>query len=45
MDAELTDAEQMNPESLDTLRWIHGSPSARRNTDPLIQVHRHDPIF
>jgi glyoxylase-like metal-dependent hydrolase (beta-lactamase superfamily II) len=24
-------------------RWIHGSPSARRNTDPAIQVHRYDP--
>jgi glyoxylase-like metal-dependent hydrolase (beta-lactamase superfamily II) len=23
--------------------WIHGSPSARRNTDPGIQVHAHDP--
>ena len=25
------------------LRWIHGSPSARRNTDPAIQVHFYDP--
>ncbi len=24
------------------VRWIHGSPSARANTDPLIQVHRYD---
>ena len=23
--------------------WIHGAPSARRNTDPPIQVHAHDP--
>ncbi|WP_052371834.1 hypothetical protein [Amycolatopsis taiwanensis] len=25
------------------IRWIHGSPSARRNTDPPIQVHAYDP--
>ena len=25
------------------VRWIHGSPSARRNTDPKIQVHACDP--
>ena len=25
------------------VRWIHGSPSTRRNTDPKIQVHAHDP--
>jgi hydroxyacylglutathione hydrolase len=25
------------------VRWIHGSPSARRNTDPKIQVHAYDP--
>lgn len=24
------------------VRWIHGSPSARRNTDPPIQVHAYD---
>jgi hydroxyacylglutathione hydrolase len=25
------------------VRWIHGSRSARRNTDPKIQVHAYDP--
>jgi glyoxylase-like metal-dependent hydrolase (beta-lactamase superfamily II) len=25
------------------VRWIHGSRSSKRNTDPPIQVHRHDP--
>jgi glyoxylase-like metal-dependent hydrolase (beta-lactamase superfamily II) len=30
------------PGSLD-VRWIHGSPSKRRNTDPKIQVHAYDP--
>ena len=24
------------------VRWIHGSPSKRRDTDPKIQVHRYD---
>lgn len=24
------------------VRWIHGSPSAKHNTDPDIQVHAHD---
>lgn len=26
-----------------SVRWIHGSRSGRRSTDPPIQVHRHDP--
>ncbi|MFI2458010.1 MBL fold metallo-hydrolase [Streptomyces sp. NPDC019539] len=29
------------PRALD-VRWIHGSPSARHNTDPDIQVHAYD---
>ncbi|WP_081937653.1 MBL fold metallo-hydrolase [Streptosporangium roseum] len=29
------------PRSLD-VRWIHGSPSAKHNTDPDIQVHAYD---
>ncbi|OIJ69775.1 MBL fold metallo-hydrolase [Streptomyces mangrovisoli] len=29
------------PRPLD-VRWIHGSPSAKHNTDPDIQVHAHD---
>jgi len=29
------------PGSLD-VRWIHGSPSKRRDTDPKIQVHAYD---
>ena len=24
------------------VRWIHGSPSARHNRDPEIQVHHYD---
>src|SRR5215469_13188010 len=24
------------------VRWIHGSPSAKHNTDPDIQIHRYD---
>ncbi|MFG2291942.1 MBL fold metallo-hydrolase [Streptomyces sp. NPDC048603] len=30
------------PRGLDGVRWIHGSPSAKHNTDPDIQVHAYD---
>ncbi|MEU6370095.1 MBL fold metallo-hydrolase [Streptomyces sp. NPDC046931] len=30
-----------DPGALD-IRWIHGSPSAKHNTDPDIQIHRYD---
>ncbi|POX42802.1 MBL fold metallo-hydrolase [Streptomyces sp. Ru72] len=33
--------EGPRPRPLD-VRWIHGSPSAKHNTDPDIQVHRYD---
>ncbi|MEV6740343.1 MBL fold metallo-hydrolase [Streptomyces sp. NPDC051104] len=33
--------EDPRPRPLD-VRWIHGSPSAKHNTDPDIQVHRYD---
>ncbi|WP_329181925.1 MBL fold metallo-hydrolase [Streptomyces sp. NBC_01477] len=34
-------AEPPEPRALD-VRWIHGSPSAKHNTDPDIQVHAYD---
>ncbi|GAA4984580.1 MBL fold metallo-hydrolase [Kitasatospora paranensis] len=33
--------EALSPHGLD-VRWIHGSPSAKHNTDPDIQVHAYD---
>ncbi len=30
------------PESLATLRWIHGAPDCAASTDPVFQVHRFD---